>query len=200
MPFRQFDTASDVPTSYYKNGKSIRGRVVKVIDGDTIRIRHTPLYPLSRGERGCAGRKMSECTISVRLYGIDAPETPKFGDPGQPHSGEARDYVSSRALDRVVRVKLLRRDRYSRAVGRVTVRNRYPPFLRSDLSSELSERGLASLYTGGGAEYDSNREVLEEKIERAQKKKRGIWSDGVDGFSDPADYKREMKARVKSNG
>ena len=77
LPFRQYDTANDIPTSYYKDKKVIRGRVMKVIDGDTLRIRHTPLYPFSKGERGCTGRKLTECTISVRLYGVDAPATAK---------------------------------------------------------------------------------------------------------------------------
>ncbi|KAL9187064.1 hypothetical protein ACHAXT_010784 [Thalassiosira profunda] len=177
----------------------LRGRVVKVVDGDTVRIRHTPLYPLSNGERGCTGRKLSECTISVRLYGVDAPETAKRGDPGQPYAKEAKEYLSQRVNGRIVKVKVLRKDQYNRVVGRVTTRNRFIPFLWTDLSRGLAGEGYATLYTGGGAEYDGNREVLEKKIRRAQERRRGIWSDGVDGYVDPAAYKREMKAR-RNNG
>ena len=200
VPFRRYDTAGDIPKSMYKNNKVIRGRVVKVIDGDTIRIRHTPLYPLFKKGDYCG--KLSECTVSVRLYGVDAPETAKFGNPEQPYAREAKEYVTKQVEGQIVRVKLLRKDQYSRAVGKVTVRNRVLPLLRTDLTKGLAERGYATLYTGGGAEYDGKRDVLEKKIQRAQKKKKGIWSNGVGNHVDPAAYKREIKAKngSKSRG
>jgi len=172
---------------------------VKVIDGDTIRIRHTPLYPFSKDKRGCVGKKLSECTISVRFYGVDAPETAKFGNPGQPYSKEATEYTSNNAIDKVVSVKLLRKDQYSRAIGRVTARNKYLPFLKTDLSRGLVERGYATVYTGGGAEYDGKRDELESKMKKAQERRKGVWINGVDDYVDPAAYKREMKARKNNN-
>ena len=191
--FRRYDTANDIPSSYYKDKKVIRGRVIKVIDGDTIRVRHTPLYPFDDG-RDCK-KAISQCTISVRLYAVDAPETAKRGNPGQAFADEATQYTSKQVLDKVVRVKLLRKDQYSRVVGKVTARNNLLPFLKQDLSVSLAEKGLASLYTGGGKEYDGNKDVLQKKIEKAKKKKIGIWS-GKDGdYVDPAQFKREMKAR-----
>lgn len=193
LPFRQFDTANDIPLSYYKERKVIRGRVIKVIDGDTIRVRHTPLYPLNKG-RDCSTR-ISDCTISVRLYAVDAPETAKRGNPGQPFASEAAEYTSTQVLDKVVRVKLLRKDQYARVVGRVTTRNNILPFLKTDLSASLAEKGLASLYTGGGAEYDDQRTVLEKKIEQAKKRKQGIWSGKQSDFVNPAQYKKEIKTR-----
>lgn len=197
LPFRRYDTAGDIPTSLYKKNKVIRGRVVKVIDGDTIRIRHTPLYPISKKGEYCG--KLSECTISVRLYGVDAPETAKFGNPEQPYAREAKEYVAKQVDGKIVRVKLLRKDQYSRAVGKVTKRNNILPFLRTDLTKGLAEKGYATLYTGGGAEYDGKRDVLEKKIQRAQRRKRGIWSNGVGNHVDPAAYKREIKAKKKGN-
>ena len=132
---------------------------------------------------------------------MDAPETAKRGNPSMPYSRDAMEYISNRVDGRMVRVKLLRKDQYSRAVGRVTTPNRYLPFLKTDLSKGLAERGYASLYTGGGAEYDGKREELEKVIQRAQKRRKGIWSNGVDDFVDPAEYKREMmKARRKNDG
>ena len=190
---RQFDTANDIPDDLFRKKTSIKGRVLKVIDGDTIRVRHTPFYPLS-SSGGCGERKLTECTISVRLYGVDAPETAKFGNPGQPYSQEAKDFVTRSVKDRVVTVKLLGRDRYSRVIGRVKFRNRVLP-LGVDLTQSLASHGYASLYTGGGAQYDGERERLEMLIEQAQSRRKGIWSDGVDNFADPAKYKREMRAK-----
>lgn len=189
MPFRQYNTANDIPLSWYKEQKVIRGRVVKVIDGDTIRVRHTPLF---RKGRDCK-KPISDCSISVRLYAVDAPETAKRGNPGQPFAKEATEYTSDQVLDRIVSVKLLRKDQYARVVGKVTTQNKLLPFLKKDVSVSLAEKGLASLYTGGGREYDGNRDVLEKKIETAKQKRLGIWSSG--DFSDPAQYKRDVKAR-----
>lgn len=196
LPFRRYATAGDIPKAMYQKNRIIRGRVVKVIDGDTIRIRHTPLYPLAKS--GDYSGKLSECTVSVRLYGVDAPETAKFGNPEQPYAREAKEYVARHVDGKMVRVKLLRKDQYSRAVAKVTVRHRVLPFLRTDLTKGLAERGYATLYTGGGAEYDGKREVLEKKIKRAQRRRRGIWSNGVGNHVDPAAYKREIKARKGS--
>jgi endonuclease YncB( thermonuclease family) len=215
---RRYDTANDIPPSYYTQNKVLRGRVVRVIDGDTIRIRHTPfIYSLftSDGKRkgidGCSQKKTSECTISVRLYGVDAPETPKFGNPGQPYSLEAKDFVSDQVLNKIVRVKLLSKDQYSRVVGSVmsttttTPRTKFLPFLTKkddgDLSLKLMERGYATLYTGGGAQYNGRREELIQKMERAKKYRLGVWSirkdDGTGGeYVDPAAYKRAMKAKM----
>ncbi len=195
IPFRQYNTANDIPLSYYKENKIIRGRVIKIIDGDTIRLRHTPLYPLKKGRDCTTTRRISDCTISVRLYAVDAPETAKRGNPGQPFAQEATDYTTNEVLDKVVRVKLLRKDQYARVVGQVTTRNRLLPFLTKDLSVSLAEKGLASLYTGGGAEYDGNRQMLEKKIEKARQRRQGIWSGKHGDFVDPAEYKRNVKAR-----
>mmetsp|Transcript_5191 Transcript_5191/g.7237 ORF Transcript_5191/g.7237 Transcript_5191/m.7237 type:complete len:251 (-) Transcript_5191:71-823(-) len=185
MSFQQYNTANDIPSSWYKEQKVIRGRVIKVIDGDTIRVRHAPL---STEGRDCK-KPIADCSISVRLYAIDAPETAKRGNPGQPFAKEATEYTSNQVLDKVVRVKLLRKDQYDRVIGEVITPNNL------DLSVSLAEKGLASLYTGGGREYDGHKEVLEKNIEMAKQMKLGIWS-GKDGdFSDPSQYKREMKAR-----
>jgi endonuclease YncB( thermonuclease family) len=68
----------------------------------------------------------------------------------------------------------------------------FPPFSRKDVSVQLSQRGLATLYTGGGAEYDGNRELLEAKQKEAKKKKRGVWSQG-DKMMSSAEFKRQQK-------
>jgi endonuclease YncB( thermonuclease family) len=174
-----------------------------VIDGDTIRIRHAPpaLCPDNFSDgRGCEeGRRLTDCTIIVRLYGVDAPETSGGrADPtGQPYSREARDYVVDAAYGEMARVKLLGRDRYNRVVGRVTIGN--APF-EEDLSRGLLLRGYASLYTGGGARYDGRRDELERNMATARDERRGIWRDGVAEFVDPAAYRREMKTRRHGNG
>lgn len=62
-----------------------------------------------------------------------------------------------------------------------------------DISIELATNGLASLYTGTGAEYDENFDTLQRVVLDAQKGKRGIWSKGIERMMDPAEYKRAIR-------
>jgi len=74
----QFQTVDDVPKSFFQNQKSIYAYTERVIDGDTIRVRHIPSYnwirqtpvPLEK-------RALSDCTLSIRIYGVDTPEIEK---------------------------------------------------------------------------------------------------------------------------
>ncbi len=63
-----------------------------------------------------------------------------------------------------------------------------------DISIDLAKNGLASLYTGAGAEYDGNLDAFQRAISDAQKNKRGIWSNGIQNMMSPSDYKRAIKA------
>ncbi len=137
-----FRTANDIPPWIYKKSPTIPCIVAKVVDGDTVRVRHKPwwlLFPKNKG-------KLTDTTISVRLYGIDAPET------GQPWGEEATRFVKRYLTPkRQVQVKLLARDRYGRAVGVILYRKRYASFWQlEDLSKELLNKGLAIVLTGRG--------------------------------------------------
>ncbi len=135
-----FCTANDIPPSMYKNNPIISCIVAKVTDGDTVRVQHKPwwlLFPKNEG-------KLIDRTVSVRLYGIAAPET------GQPWGEEATRFVK-RCLTpkRQVQVKLLAIDRYGHAVGTILYRKRYASFWKlEDRSKELLKKGLAILFTG----------------------------------------------------
>ena len=99
-----------------------------------------------------------------------------------------------------MQLKLLRKDQYGRAVCKVeTGLQIFPPFTRKDVSIELIRRGLASVYTGGGAEYDGNRAVFETKEAEAKRKKLGLWSQG-DNVVSPAEFKRQYRQKVEQQG
>lgn len=134
--------------------------------------------------------------MSIRIYGVDAPELQKrkSDPPSQPFAEESKQVTSDLVLGKTVAVKLLRRDQYGRAVAKVETPRRFnsfPPFVKRDVSVELTKRGLATLYTGGGAEYDGNREKLESIESRAKKGCKGVWSD--DNYVSPAEFKRMQK-------
>mmetsp|Transcript_26868 Transcript_26868/g.53664 ORF Transcript_26868/g.53664 Transcript_26868/m.53664 type:complete len:319 (+) Transcript_26868:27-983(+) len=193
LPKIQYDTASDLPPSVL-TGRTLRARVVRIIDGDTLRVRHDPLLlqilPGGNNDDGGPKKKISESTISVRLYGVDAPELSHFGNPAQPYSAEARDYVRQTfPVGSSVKVRCFSRDRYGRIIGKVSGPS------TDDLSRDLASRGFATVYSGGGAEYDNNREVLEESVRTAKKGRLGLWAD--DDAVTPGEYKREMRERKK---
>jgi micrococcal nuclease len=82
-------------------------RLVKVTDGDTIRI----LYR-GREER-------------IRLIGIDSPEVQWYGSPGECFGVEAARYAEHRLRGRVVRLEFGadRRDRHGRLLAYVYLDN-----------------------------------------------------------------------------
>jgi endonuclease YncB( thermonuclease family) len=75
------------------------GRVVRVIDGDTIDV------------------LVGSQTRRVRLFGIDSPE------PGQPWHAKAKRALGQRVFGKEVRVNDVDTDRYGRTVGEVYADN-----------------------------------------------------------------------------
>lgn len=196
---QQYNTADDIPKSATTAQKSIYGKVIKVVDGDTIRVRHLPFYPfLTKSSANYQGL-LSENTISVRIYGVDAPEMGKFGNPTMFMAQESKEYTEQLVQDKTVKVKLLRKDQYGRIVGKVSVRRTIPFLPRKDVSLELAKKGLATLYTGGGAVYDGNKEALQSAIETAKKRKQGVFSNGASNIMTPAQYKQQIKTNNHNN-
>lgn len=81
----------------YANAVTITGKVIKVLDGDTIDI----LYH-NKPER-------------IRFNGIDAPEK------GMPHGQKAKQFVLDLAAQKIVTVNVTDTDRYGRSIGDITL-------------------------------------------------------------------------------
>mmetsp|Transcript_63268 Transcript_63268/g.137643 ORF Transcript_63268/g.137643 Transcript_63268/m.137643 type:complete len:347 (+) Transcript_63268:58-1098(+) len=186
---RTYRTADMIPSDLIRRHASIKGRVLSVADGDTLRIRHMPV--LRRGF--WAKRRLSDDTISVRIAGVDTPETAKLGNPGQPFGSEAKALTEKLVKGKVVHCKLLSRDQYNRVVCTVEYSSPrlFPPRLRANLSKELLKRGLAVVYRGGGAEYGGHERSYERLEKTAKAAKRGVWSQ--ENFETPAEYKAKNK-------
>lgn len=190
-----FQTANDIPSSYFKEKKEIQGVVVKVVDGDTFRIRHVNSYHTNPAYDG----KLSENTISIRIAAIDTPEIAKFGNEGQAYSNEAKEFASNKILGKKITVKLLAKDRYSRALAEVRyVESRLLWNKNYDLAEELLKSGLAVVYRQGGAQYGKEGIEKWNYIEKkAQDKKKGVWKNGKDKADLPSDYKKKIKTAAK---
>lgn len=98
-------------------GETLHGKVVGVIDGDTIDV----LDAVKKQHR-------------VRFDGIDAPER------GQPFSNRAKSTLSDLVFGKTVRVESDGEDKYKRLVGRVYVDGR-------DVGLAMLEAGMAWHYT-----------------------------------------------------
>jgi micrococcal nuclease len=126
-------------------------RVVDVLDGDTIVVRR--------------GHGHEE---TVRLLGVDTPETHHPTKPVGCFGHEAAAYTDRRLFGRVVTLEddVEKRDVYGRRLAYV--------YLRGDrFNDELLRRGFARLLV-----IDPNRaharDMLDEEI-RAQRHARGLW-------------------------
>jgi len=76
------------------------GKVVKVVDGDTIHVLR------------------DKTLFKIRLGGVDAPES------GQPFGQTSRKYLASLVAGKEVMIETLKRDRYDRIIGKVWVQPR----------------------------------------------------------------------------
>jgi endonuclease YncB( thermonuclease family) len=126
------------------------GRVVGVIDGDTLDI-------LTAGFE----------TLRVRLSGIDAPEL------GQAFGRNAKAALSSLVFARSVAIEWRKRDRYDRVVAKVMLEGR-------DIAFEMLALGMAWHYTRFEAEQPAaDRREYADAQTRARVARRGLWADAA---------------------
>lgn len=138
-------------------GKKILYPVVRVIDGDTIVINKDGVDE------------------SVRLIGIDTPETVHPSKPVQCFGTEAslrtKEWLEGRAVELIVDEGEGERDKYHRLLGYV---------YRDDgmfINLELIKQGYAYEYTYK-TPYKYQEEFKAAEVE-ARELKRGLWADGV---------------------
>lgn len=129
----------------------ITGRVVGIIDGDTIDI-------LSD----------DKTTIRIRLNGIDAPEK------GQPFGATAKEFLSESIGGLDVRVVTHGKDRYGRVIGDVYSSDDADslPHL-STVNATMVVNGLAWHYV----KYAPDRNDLADAEKWAREKRLRLWSD-----------------------
>lgn len=137
----------------------LRGRVVGVVDGDTIQV-------LDGDKR----------VHRIRLQGIDAPERK------QPFSRNSTERLASRVHGREVEVHWEKVDPWKRLVGKVlapspSCREASCPFV-VDAGLELVGEGLAWWYRRYAKEQPpEDRERYRVAEERAKEGRLGLWSD-----------------------
>ena len=126
----------------------LTGRVVRVIDGDTLVVLDE-----------------SNTQHKMRLAGIDCPERK------QPWSTRAKQTLSDTVFNQQVTVDWDKRDRYKRIVGKVLDRKR-------DVNLGLVRDGMCWWYRKYAKEQNAvDRVLYAEAEEEARSGQRGLWSD-----------------------
>ena|SRR5947209_4206686 len=135
----------------HERGASRSVNVVHVVDGDTIEV-------VDRGRRE-----------TVRLLGVDTPETVHPDKPVQCYGPEASAYTKQRLEGRRVRIQhdVERRDRYGRLLAYVVVDGRR-------FNDELLEGGYGRLLVIAPNGLHA-RTMLQREL-AARRSGRGLWS------------------------
>ena len=150
--------------------RTVDGVVRAVYDGDTVLL---------------ATRE--ESRLKVRLYGIDAPETPKPNSPGQPFGTVSKRTLMYKIMGRQVSAEIVDIDQYQRVVAVIRYAGR-------DINREMVAEGMAWAY----------RQYLEgpyasEYIgaeDRARSRHAGLWRDS--NPLPPWEFRRAMKGGPRS--
>lgn len=129
--------------SYYK----FKAKVIEVIDGDTVKI---------------------ETGETIRLLGIDAPETNHPDLPEQKFGKEAKKYLSDRILNKICFFEYDKNNKYD-------VYNRILAFVYLDgnlINAEMIKNGYAYVYLKSKNKKTNEFLMLEDV---ARKQKKGLW-------------------------
>ena len=135
----------------------ISGKVVAVIDGDTIKV-----------------LDYDSVQHKVRLTGIDAPEK------SQPFGNVSRKHLASMVAGKDVRVETSKNDRYGRVLGKVWVQPRDCSVCGKTLNANHAQilSGMAwwyQYYAKDQSPEDQGR--YETAVDEARKRKLGLWSE-----------------------
>ncbi|MEM3647082.1 MAG: thermonuclease family protein [Thermofilum sp.] len=148
--------------------RTIEGKVVRVPDGDTIRLELPYSVP--------GVRTYKDGTIAVRLRGVDAPEL------SQPYGRESKAHLEGLVLGKTVRVEIKDIDRYGRIVGYVWVNG-------TNVNLEQVRKGYAWAY----AEYLDRPYASEfyEAEKEARKNRLGLWRES--NPTPPWEYRKRRR-------
>mmetsp|Transcript_63324 Transcript_63324/g.93958 ORF Transcript_63324/g.93958 Transcript_63324/m.93958 type:complete len:351 (-) Transcript_63324:123-1175(-) len=205
--WKRFTSVLDIPPTYFgPNAPVFVGTVASVSDGDTIRFLHRPTMFHPKELNKSKGEKLSDTALPIRLCTIDAPETAKFGKPGQPFGIEAKERLQQLLTgsttkknnkNQKVYLRLLHKDQYGRAVAQVYKRKPlwfvFPKKKQNIyMDEQMLKEGLAEVYVGAGAVYGPlGKEEYIKLEEDARKQRIGIWS--LKKRESAAEFKKRSK-------
>jgi micrococcal nuclease len=153
------NTASLTGSAAADMGRMLRAEVVGHVDGDTVRVR-IPNPPAEL-----------RAVETIRLIGVDTPETVHPSRPVEAFGKEASDFTKSRLQNRPVYLAFDwdLRDRYGRLLAYLyTAEGRC-------FNAALVSEGYGHAYTRFAFQFMDEFRALEQE---ARRDKRGLWGDG----------------------
>ncbi|HKK91235.1 MAG TPA: thermonuclease family protein [Desulfobacteraceae bacterium] len=139
-------------------------RVVKVYDGDSIKVKDNTI------------------TLMVRLVGIDAPESGHGKRAGQPYSRESKRLLERFLAGKTVRIKSYGTGGYNRQLAEVFVN-------RKNINLEMVKNGMAEVYSGTPPESLDTASYRRAQA-AAKRAGKGIWSLGRQ-YKSPKKWRKE---------
>lgn len=144
--------------------------VIKVVDGDTIKV------------------KIMDRPEYVRLYGIDAPEKPSDKNPnttGQPYGLKAKKFLESSLPTKYVDIDDKGRDMYGRIIG----------IVKNSDSQSINELMLSEGYAWYYRQYCKLQicQKYEELFENAVVNRKGLFKDT--NPVNPAEFRKHKKGK-----
>ena len=118
------------------NGYKTYAKCVHVYDGDTVHV----VFKMPNS---------NECyKWIIRISGIDTPEIKSKNVNEKKTACEARDFLKSQILDKIIIIECLDFDKYGRLLGELYIDNRNDV----SISKQMIEKGYAKAYDGGTKE------------------------------------------------
>lgn len=118
---------------------------------------------------------------SVRLYGMDAPETSHYGKKAQLFSAQARGYLFNRVCFQRVTLIIHGVDKYGRFIAQILIGP-------CDIGLEMVQKGLAEAYRPYLKSTNAYDYILAELT--AKEYKLGMWALPEHEYISPTTYKR----------
>lgn len=141
-----------------------RFRVVKVFDGDTVKVTGLDL------------------TFTIRLAGIDSPEIGYEGRPSQPFSQSARQFLRDLVENKKVAVKSHGTGGYNRQLAELFIED-------TNINLEMIAAGLAEVYTGRLPKA-LNADLYRRTEAGAKQRGKGMWTLGA-SYKSPRQWRKE---------
>lgn len=152
-------------------GRIINGMVKAVYDGDTVLL-----------------TTREESRLKVRLYGVDAPETKKPDNAGQPYGAISKRTLMYKVMGRRVTAEIVDIDQYKRAVAVIRCEGR-------DINREMVADGMAWAYRQYlNGPYESEYISSEN---RARSHRAGLWRDA--NPQPPWEFRNSQKRKGKQS-
>lgn len=131
----------------------------------------------------CTVKKDEGGTMTVRLVGIDAPETSGGDDGhGQPLGQDAKSLLNELVKGKHVVVRAVTIDMYDRTIGEVFLGQKV-------VNVEMLKAGLAETYIWGNDGIDAQSYRNAQKTAKTEDK--GVWS--LADYESPSDFRKRMK-------